>query len=76
MSLIKAVLNIAGAVFLFAGSKTILNFLILCFFKCCFTCLNYFALVLIIGASYIDALTLSKVLPNKVQLPKSINCFA
>jgi hypothetical protein len=33
MSLIKAVLKIAGAVFLFAGSRTILNFFILCFFN-------------------------------------------
>jgi len=31
MSLIKAVLNIAGAVFLFAGSRTILYLLILSF---------------------------------------------
>ena len=69
-------LKIAGAVFLFAGSKTILYFLILCLFKCCLTCLRYFALVLIIGASNIEPLTLSNVLPNKVQLPKSMNCFA
>jgi hypothetical protein len=55
MSLIRAVLKIAGAVFLFAGSRTILNFFILCFFKCCFTCFRYFELVLIIGASNIDA---------------------
>ena len=53
--MIKAVLNIAGAVFLLAGSKTILNFFILCFFKCCFTCLKYLAFVLITGASNIDA---------------------
>jgi hypothetical protein len=66
----------AGAVFLFAGSKTILNFEILAFFKCCFTCFRYFELVLIIGVSNMEALTLSKVLPSKVQLPKSINCFA
>ena len=30
----------------------------------------------IFDASNIDALTLSKVFPNKVQLPKSINCLA
>ena len=76
MSFINAVLNIAGAVFLLAGSKTILNFLILCFFRCCLTCLKYFALVLMIGASNIEAFALSRVLPNKVQLPKSINCLA
>ena len=76
ISFINAVLKMAGAVFLLDGSKTILNFLILCFLRCCFTCFRYFAFVLIIGASKIEALTLSKVLPNRVQLPKSINCLA
>ena len=51
ISLIKAVLKIAGAVFLFEGSKTILYFLILFFLRCCLTCFRYFLLVLIIGAS-------------------------
>jgi hypothetical protein len=49
--LLELVLKIAGAVFRFAGSKTILNFLILCFLRCCLTCFRYFLLVLIIGSS-------------------------
>ena len=51
ISLIRAVLKIAGAVFLFAGSTTILYLLILFFFKCCFTLFKYFLFVLIIGGS-------------------------
>ena len=50
-ALIKAVLNIAGAVFLFVGSKTILYFLILFFLRCFLTSFRYFLLVLIIGVS-------------------------
>ena len=41
--------KIAGAVFFFAGSKIILYFVILLFFKAFFTSLIYFELVLIIG---------------------------
>ena len=41
--------KIAGAVFFFAGSKIILYFLILLFFKAFFTSVRYFELVLIIG---------------------------
>ena len=48
-SLISADAKIAGAVFFFAGSKIILYFLILLFFKAFFTSLRYFELVLIIG---------------------------
>ena len=66
MSLIKAVLNIAGAVFFLEGSRTILYFLILCFFRCDLTCLRYFEFVLITGASKIVDLILSKVFPSKV----------
>ena len=39
------------AVFLFAGSTTILYLLILFFLKCCFTLLKYLLLVLMIGES-------------------------
>jgi mannose-1-phosphate guanylyltransferase len=37
---------------------------------------KYLRFVLMIGASKVTDLTLSRVFPNKVQLPKSINCFA
>ena len=37
---------------------------------------KYLRFVLIIGVSNVEDLTLSRVFPNKVQLPKSINCFA
>ena len=40
-----------AAVFLLAGSTTILYLLILFFLKCCFTLLKYFLFVLIIGES-------------------------
>ena len=72
----KAKQRIAGAVFLFAGSKTILYLPILCFLRCFFTSFKYLRFVLMIGASKVEDLTLSRVFPNKVQLPKSINCFA
>ena len=37
---------------------------------------KYLRFVLMIGASKVEDLTLSRVFPNKVQLPKSINCLA
>ena len=46
--MIKAILKIAGAVFLFAGSKTILYFLILFFLRCFLTSFRYLLFVLII----------------------------
>ena len=68
--------KIAGAVFLFAGSNTILYLFILDFLRCCFTSFRYFLLVLMIGESNIDDLILSRVFPSNVQFPKSINCLA
>ena len=56
MSLINADARIAGAVFLFAGSKTILNSLILYFLRCFFTSFKYLRFVLIIGESNVEDL--------------------
>ena len=62
ISLISADARIAGAVFLFAGSKTILYLFILFFLRYFFTSFKYLRFVLIIGASKVEALTLSRVL--------------
>ena len=58
MSLISADASIAGAVFLFAGSKIILYLLILCFLRCIFTSFKYLRFVLMIGVSKVKDLTL------------------